>query len=430
VKNELDIRERLMASKLLQRLSPAIEVAAPGTGNIYLVGGAVRDLLLDRTPKDIDLAVEGNALEFARRLAAELELPVKEHERFQTAIVSGDVGGQELTIDVAETRTESYAHPGALPDVQSAGLLDDLRRRDFTINAMAIAISGSDAGTLHDPFSGSADLASRSVRVLHDASFADDPTRLIRAVRYESRLGFEIESQTLELFRGAIEAQALSDFASARVRDELVDLLLEPTLPSALVRMHELGLDRALHPHLSADPQARALIESIDRVLEASGLVERVAASDVRLAALGTSIDSGELAAWLDRLDFAAERRDLIVEASQVGPSLGQELGRAQELKPSQLQSLLVGKGAETLLLAAASSTKAAERIASYVDEIEPVALEIDGHDLIAQGIPEGRGIGAALQETLARKLDGELAGRDQELAAAMRILTTGPGAQ
>ena len=176
-----DLRERIRRLPGMERLLPALEGLPP----TYLVGGAVRDLLRGADAVDLDLAVEGDARSVARTLADRLGGTAREHERFGTATVRAP----DLVFDLATTRTETYDEPGALPRVAAATLGEDLRRRDFTVNAMAVALAGDDLGHLYDPHGGAADLEAGLVRILHPGSFLDDPTRLLRAVRYETRLG-------------------------------------------------------------------------------------------------------------------------------------------------------------------------------------------------------------------------------------------------
>src|SRR5436190_4816703 len=249
------VRERLGEIERLVQVLPAIERVAAAHDPVYLVGGAVRDVLLGEQSLDLDLMVEGDALAFAEALAAELGVTCHPHEKFQTAVVKGrDRDGNSVRIDVATARTEVYVSPGALPEVERSTLRHDMARRDFTINAMATSLRASDLGATYDFFGGFRDLRRRTVRVLHNLSFVEDPTRLLRAVRYEARLGFEMDRHTLSLARGCIEMRLVPDLASARLRDELVDLLTEPRALAALERMSEIGLDRALHPGLDAGP--------------------------------------------------------------------------------------------------------------------------------------------------------------------------------
>jgi tRNA nucleotidyltransferase (CCA-adding enzyme) len=207
--------------------------AVSGLPPIYLVGGAVRDLLLGDPVVDIDLAVEGDGPRAARELAARLDGDVSPHERFGTATVRAGT----LAFDLAATRSETYPEPGALPVVAPASLSEDLGRRDFAINAMAAALQGDELGHLLDPHGGCADLDARVVRVLHDRSFVDDPTRLLRAARYEVRLDFRMDEPTEELAREAARRKALATVSGPRIRDELLDLLAEHAAPRGVERL-------------------------------------------------------------------------------------------------------------------------------------------------------------------------------------------------
>ena len=212
----------------------------PSGEGVYLVGGAVRDFLLGRESFDIDLAVEGDAIEFARRLGGQ----VTAHGRFGTAVVRFPDGRQ---LDVVTCRRETYAAPAALPDVEPGTIADDLARRDFTVNAMAASL-GEDFGRIFDPHGGRADLEIRTIRVLHERSFVDDPTRIFRAVRYEARLGFPMDQQTEGLAREGVGGIGL--LSPARMREEVVALLSEDKAERALDRLAELAAAPKLEPGL------------------------------------------------------------------------------------------------------------------------------------------------------------------------------------
>ena len=398
------LRERVRRLPGMGRLLPALEGLPPA----YLVGGAVRDLLRGADGVDIDVAVEGDARSVARALADRLGGSAREHERFGTAKVLAD----ELALDLATTRRETYPEPGALPEVSAAPLRDDLTRRDFGVNAMALGITGDDLGHLYDPCGGVADLETGTVRVLHDRSFLDDPTRLLRAVRYETRLGFRLDPDTERLAREAVAASALRTVSGARVRDELMDLLSELDAPAAVARLRELEIDRALDPGLDPDPQ-----------LVASAALGAVAiGADRGVAALGALIAGApeELDLWLADLHLLAARRDAAARAARVAPRIAATL-REREHLPSELRALLVTEPPEALALAMALGAPA-EQILRWVEELRGVSLEIDGDDLLAAGVPEGPALGRALDETLRRKLDGIVSGREEELETALLL--------
>ena len=197
------VRERLHEIERLEAVLPAITAVAASYDGVYLVGGAVRDVLLGEQSLDLDVMVEGDAIALAEELARALGGHSHPHEKFQTAVVKAqDEHGHEIRVDLATARTEFYGAPGALPEVERSTLRHDLARRDFTINAMATSLRPDDLGATYDFFGGYRDLQRGTVRVLHNLSFVEDPTRLLRAIRYEARLGFRMDAHTLSLARG------------------------------------------------------------------------------------------------------------------------------------------------------------------------------------------------------------------------------------
>src|SRR5829696_3701998 len=296
-----ELRERVRRVPGMERLLPALEGVEPA----YLVGGAVRDLLRGAVPNDIDIAVEGDARSVGRAVAERLGSDAREYERFGTATV--EIPG--TTYNFATTREEVYDSPGELPRVSPAPLADDLRRRDFSINAMAVGLTGDDLGHLYDPTGGLADMDARLVRVLHERSFLDDPTRLLRALRYATRLGFALDPETERLAREAVAADALSTVSGARIRDELMDLLGELDAPAGIKRMRELEIHTGLHPQLDPDPE-----------LVASASLGAVAiGADRGIAALAALIEEApeKLDLWLGDLHLPAEARDAAVGAAR-----------------------------------------------------------------------------------------------------------------
>lgn len=404
----------MTAGELFDRLRevfgmPALLEALEGLPPIYLVGGAVRDLLRGAEVADVDLAVEGDAVAVASQLAERLGGEAVEHERFGTATVVTGTG----SFDLATTRSEVYEQPGALPVVSPASLEEDLGRRDFAINAMAITLSAGDEepGTLHDSHGGAADLQARLVRVLHERSFIDDPTRLLRALRYTARLEFELDEASEQLARAAAAEAAPRAVSGPRIRDELLDLLAEEEVSQALARMRELEIDTALDPHLVADP---------DRVASAA-LGSAQTGADRVLAALAALVAGApeELNPWLARLDLLAEQRVAVGRAARSGQRLAEELGRS--MSDSDLHALLDPEPPEALALALAFGAPPAP-VLLFASALRGARLEISGDDLVAAGIPPSPAIGRALERALRAKLDGAVAGRAEELELALRI--------
>jgi tRNA nucleotidyltransferase (CCA-adding enzyme) len=398
--------EELIAALRAQPRTARLLDALAGIEGAHLVGGAVRDVLLGGEAVDLDVVVEGDAAAAARKAAERLGGGVREHERFGTATVEAD----DLAFDVARSRRERYPAPGALPEVEPAPLEEDLLRRDFTVNALAVAVGPPSLGELRAAPRGLEDLDSCRLRVLHDGSFHDDPTRLLRLVRYAARLRFAIESHTEELARAAISAGAPATASGARIGDELRLLLREPEPNVALHLAGDLGLDRALHPKLAPDSEAAETARSL---LPADGRGDLVI-----LAAACRGFEREALTAWLDELAFLATERDTIVAAALDAAALGRRLSAAG--RPSEIAAAARGRPLEAVALAAAVVPEAVDAAHRWLDELRHVGLEIDGDDLLAAGVPEGPAVGRAMGAALSRKLDGEAAGREAELAAGL----------
>ena len=398
------LRERVRRLPGMETLLPALE----GLPAAYLVGGAVRDLVRGAEPHDVDIAVEGDARSAARAVADRLGSGAREYERFGTATVETPRG----TYNFAATRQESYDAPGELPRVSPASLADDLRRRDFSINAMALGLSGDDLGHLYDPCGGVADMDAGLVRVLHERSFLDDPTRLLRAVRYATRLGFELDPETERLAREAVAADALSTVSGARIRDELMDLLRETDAPSGIERLRDLEIHSALHPELDPDPE----------LVASAALGATAIGADRAVSALAALVESAPeaLDLWLADLHLQAEERDAASRAARVAGRIAMSL-REREHSPSELRELLAAEPLEALALALALRAPS-EPVLRWVTDLRGVGLEISGDDLLAAGVPEGPAIGRALEGTLRRKLDGVVSGREAELETALQL--------
>ena len=404
MRGQTDLRERVRRVPGMERLLPALD----GLPRAYLVGGAVRDLLRGAEPVDVDIAVESDARSAARAVADRLGSGAREYERFGTATVET----REGTYNFVGTRRETYDVPGELPRVSPASLEEDLRRRDFSINAMALGLSGDDLGHLYDPCGGVADMERGVIRVLHDRSFLDDPTRLLRAVRYATRLGFELDPETERLAREAVAAGALSTVSGARIRDELMDLLRETDAPSGIERMRDLEIHSALHPELDPDPE----------LVASAALGAAAIGADRAVSALAALVESApeELDLWLADLQLLAEQRDAAARAARVASRIATAL-RERDHRPSELRALLAREPLEALALALALRAPS-EPILRWATRLRGVTLEISGDDLLAAGVPEGPAVGRALEETLRRKLDGIVSGRDEELETALLL--------
>jgi tRNA nucleotidyltransferase (CCA-adding enzyme) len=438
-----------LGAKVLERLrmqpgGPELLELAQGRDDMELVGGAVRDLLLEHKPRELDVVVAHDAPALAQTLGGRLEATVTVHERFGTAFV--EHGATRL--DFATCRAESYPAPGALPEVRKGTPMEDLLRRDFTVNAIAVTLDGPHPGELRAVPHALEDLRGERLRVLHDASFADDPTRLLRLARYHARLGFEIEERTAGLARKALSEGALGTVSGARVGAELRLALREAMAPVALAAMHKLGVLAAVHPRLRFElplaERALALLSRAGRdeallsragrdeaLLSRAGRDDALLARDggrqaVLLAALVLALTlradaqpGAEARALLDRLEFPQGERDRALSAATAVARLHEELPRCT--LPSELHAHASGVPLEAVALAGALGADAAARW--WLEEVRQVHLQIDGEDLLARGVPQGPEVGRRLRETLLLRLDGKLdEGREAELAAALEL--------
>jgi tRNA nucleotidyltransferase (CCA-adding enzyme) len=368
-----------------------------GLSGVHLVGGAVRDLLMGGAPSDLDLVVEGDAVEVANQIGENVVV----HDRFGTSSVQAN----GFTYDLALARRERYDHPGALPEVEPAPLSEDLKRRDFTVNAIAVALGGRDPGRVSAAPGAIDDLGGRLLRVLHRRSFIDDPTRLLRLGRYRSRLGFDVEPQTSELAREAVRSGALDTVSGERIGAELRLLAREPDPVAAFTTLRELGLDSAIHPGFG--------LEDPDLARRALHLLPPDGRRDLVVLGIGgRRISRAELRPLLDRLAFAASERDVILAAAGDAQPIAHSLAEARS--PSQIVAAVGAAAPETVAIAGGLGPERAAR--EWLERLRHVRLEIDGRDLIGAGVPEGPRVGLGLRAALAAKLDG----REQELAAAL----------
>ena len=401
----------------LERLQPVFEgvaaVSEPYEG-VYLVGGTVRDILLGERSFDVDIAVEGDAIALARALAEVLGGRVRPHEKFGTAVV---LYGEGERVDVVTARTEFYDAPAALPTVEHASIREDLFRRDFTINAMAVSLKGADLGRLVDPFGGRRDLEGRTLRVLHNLSFIDDPTRIFRAIRYENRYGFRMDEHTLRLACGTIEMGLVGDLSSARLRDELIALLEEGDVEHSILRLAELGADHTIHAHLAADEETVRLLRRLTELRDRYGLA--LPSWRLGLTALARRLSPDEVYEWLQRLKVRRRDAEAIAGAVTVGPRLVERLG--EDAEPADVVALADPYAPDAPLFALA--LRDLEPLLDYFERLRRVRLEISGSDLARLGLEESPQVGAVLAELRRRKLNGELEGRDSELEAARELI-------
>jgi tRNA nucleotidyltransferase (CCA-adding enzyme) len=401
--------------ELPQTLRPvldAVVAVSEGYDGVYLVGGLVRDILLGEPNFDVDIVVEGDAIALAQALAKQLEGRARSHRQFGTAVV---VYGEEERVDVVTARSETYHAPAVLPKVEPGSIDEDLHRRDFTINAMAVSLKGENLGRLVDPFGGREDLEAGRIRILHNRSFVDDPTRILRAIRYEDRYGFRMDGETVRLARECIATGHVGDLSGARLRDELVALLEEGDVSHAIPRLAELGAEKEVHPHVVADQEA---VELFDRLRELNRRYElEVPAWRLGLEALARKLPPAKIAPWLEGLKIRRPDADQIEAAIVEGPRIAGALeGTAADIVAAAERH---DPDAPLFALALTGSP----RLHEYFERLRGVRLDISGADLAGLGLGESPRVGEILGELRRRKLNGELDGRESELEAARELI-------
>ncbi len=394
----------------------------------YLVGGFVRDLLLRKTNFDIDIVVEGDGILFAEKIAVQLGGRVKVHHKFGTAVIICPDG---LTIDIATARLEYYAAPAALPEVEYASIRHDLYRRDFSINTLAMILNRSEFGQVLDFFNGQRDLKDRSIRVLHNLSFVEDPTRVFRAVRFEQRLGFTIGGQTERFLKSAVASQVVGRVGGRRILNELHHILGEVQVVSALKRLDSFGLLTFVSPSLKFDAEAEALFTAAERALNWFELLYTGEAFDpflVRLLCLFDRLPRRELKKTVVRLEIKVAWQKLLVSevllARKALAALERACDRTSEPAPSKIHFWLNPLSLEMLIyLLALSKTEGVSRaISIYVTKLRHQYADLDGHDLAALGLIPGPEFGEILNNLLSARLDGKVTSRQEEIALVEKL--------
>lgn len=384
------------------------EVAASLGMRAYLVGGAVRDVLLARPGEDLDVVVEGNGVELAKALASRGGARLHIHEPFLTSVLIFPSG---LRLDVATARTEFYPYPAALPEVERSALRQDLYRRDFTINAMAIALNPENFGQLVDFFGGERDMELKLIRVLHSLSFIEDPTRVVRAVRFALRLGFTLAPDTERLARVAVEEDAFRNLSGERLRDEIFALLGEEHPVEALVELDRLGVSRALFPELSWAPASIKLLRQVEAMLVWSSLegVWEGSPQLIFLAALALRGGAGAGGLLARRLSLAGESFRVVAEAREGVEKLLQVTARPAT--PSAIVEALERAPKAWWVLALAVGTASQRRVLrlAMTDWLRR-SVPVKGALLLAHGVPQGPWIGEAIRATRWALLDGLIA--------------------
>lgn len=403
------------------------DTAAKNNTRAYLVGGFVRDLLLGLPNLDLDIVVEGGGIAFAERLAAVLKADLVRHRAFGTATIFSP---GHLKIDVATARKESYPRPAQLPEVFPGSLQDDLFRRDFTINAMAIEINRGSFGRLIDFFGGRADLAAGKIRVMHDLSFIDDPTRILRAVRFEKRYDFTIEPRTLKYLKQACALKMLDKVEPHRLRDELILALKEKEPIRELVRIQALAGMDFISPGLGLSKKNLGFLRLVAREAVWFGKNfphrRKLDCWLMYLAGLLDPLDAAAAAGVCAKFAFHRGETKRILDFKKIKAASIRVLSGARSL-PSKVFFLLEPMPYEVIILVKAKYRKPAvgRHIGDFFRAYNGVRLHIHGKDLEEMGARPGPRYQEILRKVLAARLDGRVATREDELLLAKKIVST-----
>jgi tRNA nucleotidyltransferase (CCA-adding enzyme) len=402
---------RTLGAGAAEGLEVVVRLAEEEGRTLYVVGGAVRDLVLRRGQLDVDLVAEGQVLSLADKAAAVLGGRRVQHRAFGTATVEGPA----FRLDLAVARAETYARPGALPRVRPASIGEDLARRDFSINAMALALCGRERGQLLDPFDGMGDIARGLVRVLHDRSFIDDATRILRAVRYETRFSFRIEDRTLALLKR--DLSYLDTISGARVRHELLRLLAEDVPEKGLLRCQELGVLAPIHKALRFDGELATAFRRARRAVQAPPQPE------LCLSLLGTRLSPADAEAVALRLALSKRQRQALAGAAELRQLLPW-LSRP-DIRPSQVVERLEAyplPAVEAWAFVAFQSPPG-KKLRSYLGKWRYVKPSLDGRALERLGVTRGVAVGDVLRLLKAARLEGRARSRKDEVKLVRELV-------
>lgn len=411
--------DALLPHKIRTLLSELGELAEQEKIKIYLVGGFVRDLLMNHRNLDIDLVVEGDGVAFAHQIVKGLGGRLTYHKKFATAVVTLP---DDFHIDVASARTEVYERPAALPQVEPGTLKQDLFRRDFTINAMAIALNISNFGELLDYFGGEKDIETRQITVLHKQSFIDDPTRLFRAARFEQRYGFKMSYQTEKLARAAVKKGLLSELTQVRIHDELILILSEAAPWRVLKRLDDLGVLKSLQPKLGMGSREERLFREVDNTLHKlrGEFKEPLKRYLVYLSALVERLPPRDVAQFLAFIRVRATDRRAVVQAVKETPRILRILKK--DVANSRLYRLLAGLPREVVAFVyAQGGPQERDKIRHYFT-LRETKLEISGNDFIRLGYKPSEDFKKVLDRVLDAKLNGKVAMKKEELVLAQQV--------
>ena len=396
---------------------------------VYAVGGFVRDLLLRRKNLDLDIVVEGDGIEFAKHMAQRLGGRVRPHTKFKTAIIIyNNAAGEEERLDVATARLEYYEQPASLPTVELSSIKMDLYRRDFTINALAIQLSHGKFGKLIDFFGAQKDMRDKLIRVLHSLSFVEDPTRILRAIRFETRFEFTIGPQTTKLIKNALQLKLVKKLSGARVFHELQAIFNEVSPYQSLQRMQEFSVLEAIHPTLKLTPAKSILLREIEKVIEWYRMLYATPSPEpwiIYLMGLTSLSKTDAVMEVIERLYLTPKQLSEFMALRETVKSVNNSVSRLHSGANSQLYKLLNPIPLEGVLymMARTKSEAAKKNISHFLAYLRTTTLDISGNDLRLLGFEPGPVFGTVLRKTLFAKLDERIKTRQEQLDFAYKML-------
>ncbi len=422
-------RMKMIASSMKERLPGQIFQLLKDIGetgeelkvNVCAVGGFVRDLLLGYPNYDIDVVVEGNGINFARAFSVRYPpCKVRYHKKFTTARITTSSG---LKVDIASAREEYYPHPAALPSVELSSLKNDLHRRDFTINTLAIQLNAGNFGKLIDYFGAQMDIKNKVVRIIHNLSFIEDPTRILRAIRFEQRFGFRIGKPTARLIDNLVKRKIFERLQGKRIFAELKLILEEKNPLNSIKKMAKFDLIKLIHPHLTYNEEKKSLLEHISQTLswfELLFLEERCQKWMVYFLGLTDGLKKEEFLELTHRLDVPTKDIRLMAKERGKFPFLILQI-RARETpwKNSEIYQLLKALSPEILLyMMAKNNNEAVKKIISlYFTRLKSTSIMLNGKDLIDLGIAPGKIFQEIFSSLLKEKLDARLKSKEDEIS-------------
>lgn len=383
--------------------------------NVYLVGGSVRDLLRGEQNLDIDIVVEGDGIEFAKLLSKQLKAKVRIHERFRTAKIITE----HFALDVATARTEYYESPASLPKVEMSSIKKDIYRRDFTINTLAVKLNSKDFGMLTDFFGGQRDLKEKTIRVLHNLSFVEDPTRAFRAVRFAERFDFRLSKHTENLIRLAVKMNVIDMLSGERLFEELQCIFNETEPLKTFKRLSDLGLLKVISPELVLHHELESVLQSTAETLAWFNLLfleEKTDKTCLYLMALFSGLKNDERKKVVKRLSLQHRMDETVVK----GTLQSKELLRKLPIdSPVELYHLLKGISLEILLfsMALCRDKQKQKSISHYLIELRKIKPILTGDDLKRIGMPPGPAYAILFEKLLDEKLKGRMKTKDEEMS-------------